>query len=52
LQVRSERIDLILTNGQWQARLAVRTGALPLRLSPAPPWASDHFGVLAVLELE
>jgi endonuclease/exonuclease/phosphatase family metal-dependent hydrolase len=47
----SERIDLILTEGSWHARLAVRTGILPFRLSPPPLWASDHFGVFATLEL-
>ena len=48
----SERIDLVLTKGRWNAILAFRTGALPFRLSPPPLWASDHFGVVAYLKLD
>ena len=47
----SERIDLALTRGPWKTDLAVRTGVLPFRLSPAPLWASDHFGVFSALRL-
>ncbi|HVP01386.1 MAG TPA: endonuclease/exonuclease/phosphatase family protein [Solirubrobacteraceae bacterium] len=48
----NERIDLILTKGSgWDVNLAVRTGVIPFRLSPAPIWASDHWGVFADLDV-
>ena len=48
LKAPTERIDLVLTKGSsLDADLALRTGWLPFRLSPAPLWASDHFGVYA-----
>jgi len=47
----TERLDLVLTKGAWRTLFAVRTGALPFRLAPPPLWASDHFGVFAILRL-
>jgi endonuclease/exonuclease/phosphatase family metal-dependent hydrolase len=47
----SERIDLVLTTPPWTAEEARRTGATPFRTTRPPFWASDHFGVVAELEL-
>jgi endonuclease/exonuclease/phosphatase family metal-dependent hydrolase len=47
----TERIDLVLTKGPIRTMLAVRTGLFPFRLAPPPLWASDHFGVFALLQL-
>jgi endonuclease/exonuclease/phosphatase family metal-dependent hydrolase len=45
------RIDVVLSKGALTATSATVTGNAPFRRSPAPLWASDHFGVVAQLEL-
>jgi endonuclease/exonuclease/phosphatase family metal-dependent hydrolase len=45
------RIDVVLSKGALTATSATATGNVPFRRSPAPLWASDHFGVVAQLEL-
>jgi endonuclease/exonuclease/phosphatase family metal-dependent hydrolase len=46
----ASRIDVVLSKGALAARSATLTGNAPFRQSPAPLWASDHFGVVAQLE--
>jgi endonuclease/exonuclease/phosphatase family metal-dependent hydrolase len=46
----TSRIDVVLSKGAL-ATSATATGNAPFRQSPAPLWASDHFGVVAQLEL-
>jgi endonuclease/exonuclease/phosphatase family metal-dependent hydrolase len=47
----TSRIDVVLSKGALTATSATATGNAPFRQSPAPLWASDHFGVVAQLEL-
>ena len=47
----TSRIDVVLSKGALTATSAAATGNAPFRQSPAPLWASDHFGVVAQLEL-
>lgn len=44
------RIDLVLTHGDVRARRAVVVGDVPFQAAP-PLWASDHYGVVATLQL-
>lgn len=46
-----ERIDVVLHSGDIDARTATLTGDTAFRDAPAPLWASDHYGVVARLEL-
>jgi endonuclease/exonuclease/phosphatase family metal-dependent hydrolase len=41
------RLDLVLVSPGLQVAGAARTGDRPFRTTPAPVWASDHFGVTA-----
>jgi endonuclease/exonuclease/phosphatase family metal-dependent hydrolase len=43
------RIDLVLTSEDWPVTRAARTGVQPFRAAPPPLWASDHFGVSALI---
>ncbi|HEY0125797.1 MAG TPA: endonuclease/exonuclease/phosphatase family protein [Blastococcus sp.] len=45
------RIDLVLTSEDWSVPEVARTGDLPFREAPAPLWASDHYGVVAEIDL-
>jgi len=47
----TSRIDVVLSKGALTATSAALPGNSPFRQSPAPLWASDHFGVVAQLEL-
>jgi endonuclease/exonuclease/phosphatase family metal-dependent hydrolase len=47
----TSRIDVVLSKGALTATSATLTGNAPFRQSPAPLWASDHFGAVAQLEL-
>lgn len=46
-----QRIDVVLSSGDIKARTATLTGDTAFRDVPAPLWASDHYGVVARLEL-
>jgi endonuclease/exonuclease/phosphatase family metal-dependent hydrolase len=46
----TSRIDVVLSKGALTATSAALTGNAPFRQSPAPLWASDHFGAVAQLE--
>ena len=48
----TSRIDVVLSKGALTAKSATLTGNAPFRQSPAPLWASDHFGAVAQLELQ
>jgi endonuclease/exonuclease/phosphatase family metal-dependent hydrolase len=45
------RIDLVLTSRHLRADRAELTGNTAFRASPPPLWASDHFGVVARVQL-
>lgn len=52
VQPATRRIDLILTSTPWPADRAEVVGDVPFRATPAPIWASDHFGVAVRLTLQ